>query len=132
MSAPDDSSASPAEASAPVEPPEADDFDESGPDSDNLRDLLRRTAAAPVPPPKVDLLRGVQGKLRTRSEGKFYATSWATREDNPRSTYLITAAVMLLLLVIVYWALVPGDIGLVPLASPRGPLAQRYSSSSSL
>ena len=118
MSAPDDLTQPTAAASPPEHDPE-ESFDEEdegqGPDSDQLRDLLRRASATAPPPPKRDVLAGVQSRLRTRSEGKFYADGWSTREANPRGTYLITAAVMLLLLVVAYWALVPGDIGLSPL-----------------
>jgi len=118
MSAPDDPSASPAPAgpAEPVDEPRDEALDEpdDGPDSDDFRDLLKRAVEVPVPPPKQDLLRGVQGRLRARSQGKFYADNWATREDNPRGTYLITAGVMLVLLLAVYWALVPGGIGSVP------------------
>lgn len=95
-------------------PETPDDPEEQAPDSGKLRDLLRRAAEAPPPPPQKDLLKGVQGKLRSRSQGKFYADGWATREENPRGTYLITAALMLLLLLLVYWSLVPGGVGVSP------------------
>jgi hypothetical protein len=81
------------------------------PDSDRLRELLRRAASVPVPAPKADVLRGVQRRIRARSQGKFYADGWSTREEHPRGTYLVTAAVMLVLLAVVYLALVPGGIG---------------------
>jgi hypothetical protein len=98
------------------EPPEEEPWEEEdrGPDSDALRDLLRRAADEPLPPPKTDVLRGVQKRLRVRSKGKVYADGWSTRDDNPRGTYLITAAVMLVLLGMVYWALVPGGVGVIP------------------
>jgi hypothetical protein len=116
MSAPDDptlpTSVAPPGA-APDEPP-PDEGDEAIPDSGQFRDLLRRTAAAPPPPPQRDVLAGVQKRLRSRSEGKFFADGWSTREENPRGTYLITAGVMLLLLVVAYWALVPGGVGVTP------------------
>ena len=83
---------------------------DSAPGADSLRDLLRRTKELPPPPPQKDLLRGVQKKLRRRSGGKFYADGWSTREEHPRGTYLVTAAVMLVLVAIVYLALVPGGI----------------------
>ena len=89
------------------EPMEGAAGDDDGPASAGLRDLLRRTAEAPVPPPERDLLRGVQRRIRTRSRGKFYADGWSTREDSPRSTYLVTAAVMLLVVVVLYLMLVP-------------------------
>lgn len=95
--------------SATPDPP-----DDEIPDSARFRELLRSAAALPPPPPKKDVLRSVQREIRSRSQGKFYADGWSTREDNPRGTYLITAAVMLVLLAAVYWALVPGGIGVVP------------------
>lgn len=88
--------------------------EEQAPDSSKLRELLRRSVEVPVPPPQKDLLKGVQGRLRTRSHGKFYADGWSTREDNPRGTYLVTAAVMLILLFLAYQALVPGGVGISP------------------
>ena len=114
MSAPDDPTLPTALGSPPPPDDPPDEGDESGPDSDQLRDLLRRTAAAAPPPPERDLLVGVQRKIRSRSEGKFFADGWSTRETNPRGTYLITAAVMLLLLGVAYWALVPGAIATPP------------------
>ena len=111
MSAPDDPTV-PTAATDPHPPDETDltGGDESAADSGQWRDLLRRAAAPP--PPQRDVLAGVQRRLRSRSEGKFFADGWSTREQNPRGTYLITAAVMLLLLIVAYWALVPGGVGL--------------------
>jgi hypothetical protein len=80
---------------------------DDGPSSGGLRDLLRRTADAPVPPPKTDVLQGVQRRLRQRSRGKFYADGWSTREESPRGTYLITAAVMLFVVLVLYYMLAP-------------------------
>jgi hypothetical protein len=100
--------------SPPPDAPETGEPEEPPPDSDKLKNLLRRAAEAPVPPPQKDLLKGVQGRLRTRSQGKFYADAWSTREENPRSTYLVTAALMLLLLLLVYWSLIPGGVGVAP------------------
>jgi hypothetical protein len=82
-------------------------------DTGSLSELLR-VATSDVPPPQKDVLRGVQKRLRERSKGKFYNDGWATREDNPRTTYMLTAAIMLILLVIAYWALVPGGFGKIP------------------
>ena len=95
--------------SEPKDDPKVSDesLDEDGPASEGLRDLLKRTAEAPVPPPSSDLLRGVQRRIRTRSRGKFYADGWSTREDSPRSTYLVTAAVMLIVVLALYAMLVP-------------------------
>lgn len=73
----------------------------------DIRSLLKRVKEEPPPAPKVDVLRGVQRKLRVRSKGKFYRDGWSTREDNPRGTYLITAIVMLVLVVVAWFALAP-------------------------
>lgn len=91
-----------------------DDGRDSDPGGDSLRDLLRRTKELPPPPPQKDLLRGVQKKLRRRSGGKFYADGWSTRDENPRSTYLVTATVMLVVLILVYFALAPGGFVRLP------------------
>lgn len=85
-----------------------EDDPDSAPGADSMRELLRRARAVPPPAPEKDLLRGVQSKLRRRSGGKFYADGWSTRDENPRSTYLVTATVMLVVLVLVYFALAPG------------------------
>ena len=111
---PDKAGGEPPKAPPPVAGDDDDFPDDDGPDSGQLRDLLRKAGAMPVPPPKVDLLRGVQRQIRVRSKGKFYADGWSTREDNPRGTYLVTAAVMLVLVAIVYLALIPGGIGHTP------------------
>lgn len=87
---------------------------DSEPGAESLRDLLRRTRELPPPPPKKDLLRGVQTKLRRRSGGKFYSDGWSTRDENPRSTYLVTATVMLVVLVLVYFSLAPGGFVRLP------------------
>jgi hypothetical protein len=84
------------------------------PDSGKFKLMLKMAVEAPPPPPKTDLLLGVQKKLRERSEGKFYADGWSTREENPRFTYLITAIVMLALVLLAYFSLVPGDVGKLP------------------
>ncbi len=89
-------------------------FDEEGPDSDRFRSLLKLAVEAPPPPPKVDLLSGVQKRLRERSRGKFYADGWSTREDNPRFTYLVTALVMLVLVLVAYFSLVPSGAAKLP------------------
>lgn len=79
-------------------------------EEESLRDLLKRTAELPPPPPKTDVLRGVQSRIRRRSKGKFYADGWSTQEA-PKGTYLVTAAVMLVLVFVLYFALAPGGIG---------------------
>lgn len=78
---------------------------------ESVRDLLRQTASSPLPAPQSDVLQGVQRKIRLRSQGKFYADGWSTREEHPRSTYLVTAGMMLLLVIVVILVLIPGGIG---------------------
>ena len=80
--------------------------EEGGLDEIDMRDLLRSALAPPpdaIPP---ELLRGVQRRIRARSRGKFYGDGWSTSRS-PRSTYLITSIIMLLLIGIVYFVLVP-------------------------
>ena len=101
------------------EPPlDEEPFDElSGediPDSGRFKSLLKLAVETPPPAPKVDLLSGVQKRLRERSRGKFYADGWSTREDNPRFTYLVTALVMLVLVVVAYLSLVPSGAAKLP------------------
>ena len=84
---------------------------EAGLDDDDMRALLKnamRLEDPKAPPP--DVLRGVQRKIRQRSRGKFYADGWSTT-PSPKSTYFITAVVMLALLVGLYFFLVPGGWG---------------------
>ena len=107
----------PAGAPPPARPPSPSPspFPSDGPDSDadpsaeGLRSLLRQ--APPPPPPRADVLRGVQERLRVRSRGKFYADGWSTRDEEPRSTYLVTALFMLVVAIALYFALSPGAAG---------------------
>jgi len=73
---------------------------------DPLRNLLR-TALAPEEPDPVDMLSGVQEKLRARSGGKFYSDGWSTSKAPPISTYLITSLLMLAVVIVVYAILAP-------------------------
>jgi len=59
------------------------------------------------------LLGGVQKKLRTRSKGKFYGDGWSTARS-PRSTYLVTSLLMLVLLGFVFLILLPWGGGALP------------------
>jgi len=94
----------------PKGPPAPDD-PEPGLDDDDVRALLKSAMGheeRQAPPP--DVLRGVQKKIRQRSRGKFYADGWSTT-GTPRSTYFVTAAVMLALLIMLYFFLVPQGWG---------------------
>lgn len=76
-------------------------------DDDEMRALLRRTMRADRPLPQPDVLRGVQRKIRQRSAGKFFSDGWSVGRS-PKTTYFVTSAVMLLIVVGLYLALVPG------------------------
>jgi hypothetical protein len=76
---------------------------------DALRGALRPAPGAVAP----SLLKGVQRKLRTRSRGKFYGDGWSTSES-PKTTYLVTSIIMLVLVVLVFFALVPWSTNTLP------------------
>jgi len=87
--------------------PHQPDDDEKG--SQAVRDLLKRSLstesiAAEAP----NLLRGVQRRLRRRSRGKFFADGWSTAQS--RASYVLVAAVTLLLVALAYFALGPMDV----------------------
>lgn len=93
-------------------PPE--DLPEEGPllDEVDMRDLLRGAMQAPPAAPP-NLLGGVQRRLRTRSRGKFYADGWSTTRS-PRSLYLTTSVIMLVLIAFVFLVLIPWGGGVLP------------------
>lgn len=82
-------------------------------DEVDLKDALRGAFQAPPGAVAPNLLRGVQKKLRVRSRGKFYGDGWSTAES-PKTTYLVTSAIMLLLVLIVFFALVPWSSSSLP------------------
>lgn len=91
----DDDEHEPSSASAPARLDEVD-----------VRALLRAALRTPPRGGAPDLLGGVQRRLRVRSRGKFYGDGWSTARA-PRSTYLVTSLLMLLVLVLVYVVLIP-------------------------
>lgn len=68
---------------------------------------------------ELDVLRGVQQKLRERSGGKFYRDGWSTARHPPFATYFITSLMMLAVIGILYAILTPlvGD----PIPQPTEP-----------
>jgi hypothetical protein len=58
-------------------------------------------------PASVDVLSGVQKKLRERSGGKFYADEWSTAKQPPTLTFLVTSALMLGAILLAYAVLAP-------------------------
>jgi len=101
--------------SSPDKPGEGEEGQEGEPPLDEVevRDLLRRALRPPPGSVAPSLLGGVQKKLRTRSKGKFYGDGWSTARS-PRSTYLVTSALMLVLLAFVFLILVPWGGGALP------------------
>jgi hypothetical protein len=71
---------------------------------ERVRSILRRAKIRRTP--EVDLLPGVQRRIRERSRGRFYADGWSQR-GSATSTYIVTSLLMLVILVIVYFVLVP-------------------------
>ena len=67
---------------------------------------ISETTTPPAGAVAPNLLKGVQRKLRVRSRGKFYGDGWSTAES-PKTTYLITAIIMLVLIAVLFFALVP-------------------------
>lgn len=82
-------------------------------DDVDLKDALRGALRPPPGAVAPSLLRGVQKKLRVRSRGKFYGDGWSTAQS-PRSTYLITSLLMLLLIAVVLFALLPNSFSSLP------------------
>jgi hypothetical protein len=70
--------------------------------------------------PRVDVLSGVQHRLRERSGGKFYSDGWTTVRHAPGPTYLVTGILMLAVLFVLYAVLVPiaGDLTPAPELKP--------------
>jgi len=77
---------------------------------DEVRSLLRNVMRVERRKPR-SVLPDVQRKIRERSRGKFFADGWGTGVS-PASTYLVTSALMLAILVLVYLLLVPGGWGI--------------------
>jgi hypothetical protein len=72
---------------------------------ESVRSILRRAKIRRHP--EVDLLKGVQRRIRERSRGRFYADGWS-RRTSPTSTYVVTSLLMLIILSLVYFVLLPG------------------------
>ncbi len=98
-----------------AEPSDDDEKHEEEPPLDEVevRELLRRALRPPPGSVAPSLLSGVQQKLRTRSKGKFFGDGWSTARS-PRSTYLGTSALMLVLLALVFLLLLPWGSNALP------------------
>lgn len=82
-------------------------------DEVDVRDLLRSALAPPPGAVAPELLGGVQKRIRRRSKGKFYNDGWSTARA-PRSTYMLTSLVMLVLMAFVFLVLIPWGSGALP------------------
>ncbi len=71
---------------------------------ETVRSILHRAKIRRTP--DVDLLPGVQRRIRERSRGRFYADGWS-RRGSATSTYIVTSLLMLFILALVYFVLVP-------------------------
>lgn len=81
----------------------------SAPPDDELSQWMRR-AFSPEQnddAPRVDVLGGVQRRLRERSGGKFYKDGWSTTRHAPFATYFITALLMATAVLLVYAIVTP-------------------------
>lgn len=90
-----------------------DEEGDEGLDEVDVRELLRSALAPPKGAVAPELLQGVQRRIRTRSRGKFYGDGWSTAKS-PRSTYLVTSLLMLVLIGFVFFVLVPWGGGALP------------------
>ncbi|HKQ68618.1 MAG TPA: hypothetical protein VJT73_04730 [Polyangiaceae bacterium] len=73
-------------------------------DQASVRSILQKAKLERSP--EVDLLQGVQRRIRDRSRGRFYGDGWS-RRSSATSTYVVTSLLMLFILVLVYFILVP-------------------------
>jgi hypothetical protein len=79
-------------------------------ESEDPRDAKVRSwlkGALASEPGSVDVLAGVQKKLRERSGGKFYRDEWSTAKQPPTLTFFVTSALMLVFVLIAYAVLSP-------------------------
>jgi hypothetical protein len=84
--------------------------DEFGPESkrdDDMQLLVKRAFDDSDEFSSVDVLQGVQQRLRERSRGKFYRDGWSTVRHPPFATYFITSLMMLAIMAIIYAILTP-------------------------
>ena len=90
----------------------------SAPPDDELSQWMRNAFQKEEPQPGVDVLGGVQQRLRERSGGKFYKDGWSTTRHPPFATYFITALLMLVAVVLVYAIVTPIIPAPVPTTRP--------------
>jgi hypothetical protein len=90
-------------------PEEHQDVGDDGPESQAMRDLLKRSLSGEALRAETpDLLPGVQKRIRRRSSGKFFGDGWST--SHARFNYVLVALVTLLLVALAFFALGPLDV----------------------
>ncbi len=118
-SEPESDAASPQSDGTPDDAPEPSSPDSAPPDSylDQLdlddvdvRDLLRSALAEPQRrKPTAKVVQGVQRRIREGSKGKYFGDGWSTT-PHPKATFLVTSALMLLIVVLAWLLLAPYGI----------------------
>jgi hypothetical protein len=102
-----------ADAGAPTGEPLEPEDDGHELDDVDLKDALRGALAPPPGSVAPRLLGGVQRRIRLRSRGRFFGDGWSV-EESPRTTYLVTSALMLVLLGVLALALLPSSGARLP------------------
>ncbi len=105
------------------EPEEGEQRDSDPELESEIRKLLGGAIRAEEETPSSDVLEGVQKRLRERSGGKFYSEGWSTERHQPISMYLVTSALMLSVIIVVYAVL--GPLSGQPVAVPMTPAPVR-------
>jgi hypothetical protein len=87
--------------------PAADEFGPESRRDDDVQRLVKSAFDDSDELSNVDVLGGVQQRLRERSRGKFYRDGWSTVRHPPFATYFITSLMMLAIMAIIYAILTP-------------------------
>lgn len=96
-----------------------------GPSSTEELPSWMKSALGGADEARVDVLSGVQARLRERSGGKFYRDGWSTSRHPPFATFFITALLMLATIVMIYAIVTPVIPDPVPTGRPVQVIAPR-------
>jgi hypothetical protein len=80
-------------------------------DEVDVRELLRSALDKPLARRPPSVLGEVQNRLRDETQGRFFGDGWSTAAF-PRETYIVTSALMLLLIIVAWLLLGPYDVAL--------------------